>query len=410
MRCRIHRGSAEIGGSCVELEHGSHRLVLDLGRPLSSAMDEDLPLPAIEGLDGSGDLVGVVITHGHPDHYGLATSLAPSVPLYIGEATERILRQALFFSPASADLAVTGHLRDRVPLHLGPFTVTPYLADHSAFDAYSLLVEAGGRRLFYTGDVRGHGRKSSFDQLLAHPPKDVHATLLEGTRVADDGTRGSLSEQALERRLIELMEATSGIVLAAYSAQNIDRLVTLYRAAKRSGRLLVLDLYGATIARATGRTSIPQTEWEGVRVYVPQTQRVKVKRAAEFERVANLGLQRIYPEELARRRSKLVLTFRGSMTHELDRAGCLKGASLAWSMWAGYLEQPTSNALTTWLSEHHIAIHQLHSSGHATVEDLQRLANGLGGRVVPIHTSAPSRFQHLFPNVEVHPDGEWWSV
>jgi Cft2 family RNA processing exonuclease len=34
MQVRIHRGAAEIGGSCVELESGGARLVLDIGLPL----------------------------------------------------------------------------------------------------------------------------------------------------------------------------------------------------------------------------------------------------------------------------------------------------------------------------------------------------------------------------------------
>ena len=31
MRARIHRGAAEVGGNCVELEAGGERLVLDVG-------------------------------------------------------------------------------------------------------------------------------------------------------------------------------------------------------------------------------------------------------------------------------------------------------------------------------------------------------------------------------------------
>ncbi len=37
------------------------------------------------------------------------------------------------------------------------------------------------------------------------------------------------------------------------SAQNVDRIVTVYRAAKRTGRVLVLDLYAAVALRATSR-------------------------------------------------------------------------------------------------------------------------------------------------------------
>ena len=51
------------------------------------------------------------------------------------------------------------------------------------------------------------------------------------------------------------------MVLAAYSGRNVDRLVTLFRAAKRSRSTLVLDLYAAAIARATGRDTSPQAEW-----------------------------------------------------------------------------------------------------------------------------------------------------
>lgn len=156
MRCRIVRGAAEVGGSCVELEQDGQRLLLDLGRPLSAPMHEEVPLPDIGGLRvPDPSLLGIVVSHGHPDHYGLATSLITDVPLYLGEATERLLREAMFFSPIGADLRATGHLRDRVPVKLGPFTVTPLLVDHSAFDAYSLVVDAGNRRLFYSADRRG---------------------------------------------------------------------------------------------------------------------------------------------------------------------------------------------------------------------------------------------------------------
>lgn len=310
-------------------------------------MDEVVPLPDLDGLRVPDcSLRGVVISHGHYDHYGLATQLGGDVPVYVGAATERMLREARFFSPAGADLRPAGHLVDGVPLELGPFTVTPLLADHSAFDAYSLVVDAGGRRLYYSGDLRSHGRKRTFERLIAHPPAGVDVTLLEGTRIIDDG-RSGLSEH--EYRLAELMASTSGMVLAAYSPQNIDRLVTIYRAAKRSGRLVVMDLYASAVAAATGRATIPQADWDGVRVYVPQAQRLKFKRAGAFDRVAAVRESRLYPEQLRDQASGLVITFRGSMVRELERADCVAGASLAWLMWGGYFDGPSSASLRSWL-------------------------------------------------------------
>ena len=182
LEVRIHRGAHEIGGNCVELRHGQDTLILDIGKPLTAAWDEVVPLPAAIGLDDHGTRpLGVIISHGHQDHWGLAPQLPTDIPVFIGEGAANILRAAQFWG-SGVDLHEAGHLHDRVPFTLGPFTITPYLADHSAYDAFSLLIEAGGRSLFYTGDIRGHGRKASaFERLLADPPRPVHAILMEGT-------------------------------------------------------------------------------------------------------------------------------------------------------------------------------------------------------------------------------------
>lgn len=411
---RIHRGAEEVGGNCVELESGGYRLLLDLGLPLNTEPDEDTPLPDVVGLDGADDsLLGVVISHGHPDHYGLLSELPQGVPVFLGQATREILRQAAFFSTSGAAIEASDYLRDGEPLDLGPFRLTPFLVDHSAFDAYALLVEAGERRLFYTGDLRGHGRKRrSFERLLRSPPEGVHAMLLEGTKVgAGSREADGLSEEDVEAEATEIARTTKGMVLALYSPQNIDRLVSLYRAAKRSGRLFVMDLYCAAIAAATGRETIPQADWEGVRVFVPLSQRIKVKEAQAFERVAAVRKNRLYPEELAARAPDLVMTFRGSMAAELERAGCLTDAQAIWSLWPGYLDQPSGARLQQFLDRHSIPVSLVHSSGHATVEDLQRLAEAIAPeRIVPIHTTASRDFPDFFMGVEPHRDGEWWAV
>jgi ribonuclease J len=415
VECRIHRGAHEIGGNCVELESGGFRLILDLGRPLTAALDEVVPLPAIAGLaSADASIVGVVITHGHPDHWGLVGQLPAAVPLFVGAGAEAVLRAASFWSPAGIDLQASGFLRDRVPFAVGPFTVTPYLADHSAFDAYSLLVEADGRRLFYSGDLRGHGRKHSLQQLILDPPRDLDVLVLEGTRILAgeaDPSRAGLTERELEDRLVEQFSATDGMVLACYSAQNIDRLVSVYEAARRARRLLVVDLYTAEIAAATGHDAVPQAHWDDVRVFVPRNQRVRIKRAGAFDRIDRVRATRIFPEELAARRAGLVMTFRGSMRQDMDAAACLEGASCVWSLWSGYLRDASGETFVRWLDLHGIGLHEIHSSGHATIDDLQRLVAALGcGRVVPIHSSAPERFATVLPGVERHDDLEWWSV
>jgi len=414
LNARIHRGSREIGGSCVELAADGERLVLDLGLPLEAEADDVAP-PQIDGLTAAGPPpLALILSHGHPDHYGLASQADPSVPVFIGEAAHRILREAAFFTPGEYSLDPRGFLRDGEAIQLGPFAVTPFLVDHSAYDAYALLVEANGRRLFYSGDFRTHGRKHrAMDRLIANPPREVDALLLEGThvRAAGDADQRGLTEAQLENELVALAKATRGMLLLAYSPQNVDRLVTAYRTAVRSGRALVIDLYAAGIAEATGRDTIPRAGWDGVRVFVPQAQRINVKRSGAFARTEAVKSDRIYPEQLADAAGKIVMTFRASMGPDLERADCLSGAHAVWSMWPGYLENDTGQRLSTWLAEQEIPLTLLHASGHATVEDLQRLAGALAAKaVIPIHTAAPERFAELFENVTPHGDGEWWPV
>src|SRR5665648_544994 len=186
MQVRIHRGSREVGGSCVEVA---------AGRPLRAERDEQVPLPDVPGLASGDDpsLLGVVVSHPHLDHYGLLDQVHPAVPVFAGAAAAAIVDAARWFSPRGPQLRATGHLDNGVPMVLGPFTVTPYLVDHSAFDSYAMVVEAAGRRLMYTGDLRGHGRKSRlFENMIADPPRGIGALVMEGTnvRAGVDGVAG----------------------------------------------------------------------------------------------------------------------------------------------------------------------------------------------------------------------------
>jgi ribonuclease J len=85
MAC-IHRATKEIGGTCVEIESLGKRIVLDVGLPLDVADPETFPLHPVKGfVKPDPDLLGVVISHPHQDHYGLAPRLRKETLFLIGE-------------------------------------------------------------------------------------------------------------------------------------------------------------------------------------------------------------------------------------------------------------------------------------------------------------------------------------
>ena len=171
----VHRGTQQIGGSCIEIAHpDGDRIILDAGRPLDAPAGATGLLPV--SLDKSRPAT-VLISHPHQDHWGLIDEIPRDWPIWTGSKSAELI-------------AITGEVRRR-PLHrnfqtwssrsgpfpIGPFTVTPMLTDHSAFDAYMLLIEAAGKRILYTGDFRRHGRKSVLvDRMMADPPADIECS------------------------------------------------------------------------------------------------------------------------------------------------------------------------------------------------------------------------------------------
>ena len=87
--------------------------------------------------------------HPHQDHYGLLEEVPACWPVYCGQATARLIRLTSgIFGKRVPDVFIPWE--SGVPFEIGPFRITPLLTDHSAFDAYMMLIEVHGKRIFYS--------------------------------------------------------------------------------------------------------------------------------------------------------------------------------------------------------------------------------------------------------------------
>lgn len=414
MRFRIHRGAKQIGGNCIEVESAGKSLLLDLGLPLEAVAADTGLLPPVSGLvDGNNpDLLGVVLSHPHGDHYGLLASTYPSLPVYLGEGASKLLLAAAHFTRLAFPQPVMSY-RSGEPFAVGPFRVTPYLMDHSAFNAHALLVEADGRRLLYSGDFRAHGRKGrAFDAFLSRPPQRIDALLIEGTVIGREDGPKPTTEVELEDAITSSISNASGLVLACFSAQNVDRFVTFYKATQRAGRQFIADAYTATILDALALPSLPSPSSRSsrIRVFLPKRQKMRVVRAHKFDLVEPYRRCRIYPAEISASPDRWVMMFRSSMIEDIESIDALAGGRLIWSLWPGYLDRDKPD-LRVWSKDRTMEFEVQHTSGHAHVSDLKRFVAAVGPRwVVPIHTRHPEQYAALYPSTKICGDGQWISL
>lgn len=87
----IHRGTHEIGGSCVEIKDENTRLLFDFGLPLNETENIKLNINGLYKND-KPKIDGIFITHAHPDHYGLLDSVNPEIPVYTSKITANIIQ------------------------------------------------------------------------------------------------------------------------------------------------------------------------------------------------------------------------------------------------------------------------------------------------------------------------------
>ena len=249
LKINVLRGQDQIGGSIIEMSTETTRIIVDAGANLGEGKLYT-HVPKVPGLfSGKPSYDAVFVSHYHSDHMGLLKHVVDGIPIYMGHATYDIALalseykgKGLEFSPTFMDAGV--------PVSVGDISVTPVLCDHSAFGTFMFLIKASGKTVLYSADFRSTGRMD-FSALLDMLP-EVDVLITEGTTLSRGPDFHEPSEQELEDFAVETLKGHKGPTLVYLSAQNVDRIVTAYNAARRTGRRFIMDELTALVAETAG--------------------------------------------------------------------------------------------------------------------------------------------------------------
>lgn len=227
-------------------------------------------------------------------------------------------------------------------------------------------------------------------------------------------------EQSVENKIFETIKENNQISFMIGSSQNIDSLVSAYRACKKAKKIFVIDLYTAWILEKLKivSDSIPNMGWKDVKVikkfggsYYSNMSKNKEYFKGYISEVFN---NIVDIEEIKANPQDYFLKVSPWHINKVLDSCELKTSNIIYSQWKGYLKEEFSNVDTAELfnnlQENSNWVYA-HTSGHADLPALQKFASAISPKkLIPIHTQYKEKFAEFFENVEVLSDDESFDV
>ena len=254
-------GVGEIGMNMAAYGFGSRNarkwIVVDCGVTFAGPSQPGIELIMADPSfleDNADDVLALILTHSHEDHYGAVLDLWPAFdrPVYATAFTAAMLSAKRAADNIVDDVAVRKMEVGR-PFTVGPFTIEAVNVAHSIPESCALAITTSVGRVIHTGDWKLDPRP------IAAPPTDEArfralgaegmpiALVCDSTNALKDGE--SPSEDAVASTLAALIaEAPHRVALTTF-ASNVGRVISIARAAHKAGRQIVMS--GRALHRIT---------------------------------------------------------------------------------------------------------------------------------------------------------------
>ncbi len=373
-------------------EHKRSWLAVDLG--VSFASEEHLPgvdliMPDIRYLLAERkNLVGLVLTHAHEDHYGALIDLWPKLklPIYATPFTAALLEAKRRGEPGAPEIPVTiVELGSR--FNVGPFDIELVSMAHSIPESNALIIRTPCGTVLHTGDWKIDptpilGDVTDEKKLRALGQQGCLALIGDSTNAVRDGR--SPSEADVGKTITELVKAARGRVAVTTFASNVARLRTVAMAARAAEREVVVVGRAmeriVQIARETGYLDgVPEFRPADAYGYLPPNKVVALCTGSQGEPRA--ALSRIaadeHPEVTLSRGDTVIFSARTIPGNEKEVGRVLNG-----------LIDQGIEVITD-------RTHLVHVSGHPRRAELAELISWVKPKIlIPVHGEALHLSEH----------------
>jgi ribonuclease J len=405
-------------------------------------------------------LDGVLLSHAHQDHNGCLGFLRTDIPIYTGLMTALIGKamqdiggggpeaQYCYVAPKELNKdgllkAVNAHRVGRPhyiaehddpirrakaalePFFLGvPGPKTTFVAapfDHCELDpnrfrffrvdhsipgsgAWAINTPIGW--VGYTGDLRLHGHSGYRTKLMAEQMAALRPAVLiaEGTNLAD---REPATEQEVKEASLEVVRREPGLVIADFSARNIERLRTFHEIAEQTGRRLVVTTKDAYLLRYM-HVIDPKIPEPGEGVGILRSLRTTAA-AWETQVLDGHGTSVVSPDAIKKRPGDYILCLSyWDITNLIDIEP--DGGTYIYSSSEARTEEQRvdQDRLGAWLDLWHLKrvgglpgaeAGPFHASGHIHAAGMKWLIETINpDRILPVHTQKLAWFENHWPD------------
>jgi ribonuclease J len=389
-------GLGEVGRNMTVFEYDGKLLIVDCGVlfPEEHQPGVDLILPDFEPIKHRlGDVVGVVLTHGHEDHIGAVPyllKLKGDIPV-IGSGLTLALTEAKLKEHRIRPYTLTVEEGQREKV--GPFDLEFVAVNHSIPDALAVAVRTPAGMVLATGDFKMDqlpldGRITDLRAFARLGEEGVDLFLVDSTNADVPGF--TPTERSIGPVLDQVIGAAPRRVIVASFSSHVHRVQQVLDAAHAHGRRVALlgrsMVRNMTIAEELGYLNVP----DGVLI--------------DYKKARDLPEDRIvYMSTGSQGEPMAVLSRMANNDHEIE-PGPGDTVILASSLIPGN-ENAVYRVIDGLTKLGATVVHKgnakVHVSGHAAAGELLYCYNILKPRnVLPVH----GEYRHLRANAQLARD------